>query len=145
MDMWTQVALPNPRFEVSYERIFGADVAMGQQSEAFFTAFYARFLLDPEVAARFAGLNMRRQVEMMRRSLFQLASFYVLGEPSSAMSRLSEVHQRLDLAPGLFDVWLQALLDTVQEFDDQCDEATRLAWAWAMTPGITFIRLSLVQ
>ncbi len=139
------MALTNPRFEASYERIFGADVAMGHQSEAFFTAFYERFLQNPEVAARFAGLDMRRQVEMMRRSLFQLASFYVLGEPSSAMNRLAEVHQRLDLASRLFDVWLQALLDTVQEFDDQCDEMTLLAWAWAMAPGITFIRHSLVQ
>ena len=139
------MALTNPRFEASYERIFGADVAMGQQSEAFFTAFYQRFLLNPEVTARFAGVDMRRQVEMMRRSLFQLASFYVLGEPSSAMNRLAEVHQRLDLASRLFDVWLQALLDTVQEFDDQCDEMTLLAWAWAMAPGITFIRHSLVQ
>lgn len=139
------MALPNPRFEASYERIFGADVAMGQQSEAFFTAFYQRFLLNPDVAARFAGVDMRRQVEMMRRSLFQLASFYVLDEPSSAMNHLAEVHQRLGLMSRLFDLWLQALLDTVQEFDDQCDEMTLLAWAWAMTPGITFIRHSLIQ
>ncbi len=139
------MALTNPRFEASYERIFGADVAMGQQSEAFFTAFYQRFLLNPEVTARFAGVDMRRQVEMMRRSLLQLASFYVLGEPSSAMNRLAEVHQRLGLVSRLFDLWLQALLDTVQEFDDQCDEMTLLAWAWAMAPGITFIRHSLIQ
>lgn len=118
---------------------------MGQQSDAFFTAFYRRFLVNPEVAARFARVDMRRQVEMMRRSLFQLASFYVLGETSSAMTRLADIHQRLGLASRLFDLWLQALLDTVQEFDDQCDEATLLAWGWAMAPGITFIRHSLVQ
>lgn len=139
------MALPNPRFEASYERIFGADVAMGQQSEAFFMAFYQRFLLNPEVTARFAGVDMRRQAEMMRRSLFQLASFYVLGEPSSTMNRLAEVHQRLGIVSRLFDLWLQALLDTVQEFDGECDEMTLLAWAWAMTPGITFIRHSLIE
>ena len=139
------MALPHPRFEASYERIFGADVAMSQHSEAFFTEFYARFLVNPEVAARFAGVDMRRQAEMMRRSLFQLANFYVLGETSSAMSRLADIHQRLGLTSRLFDVWLQALLDTVQDFDDQCDEATLLAWGWAMAAGITFVRHSLVQ
>ena len=29
----------------------------------------------------------------------------------------------------------------VKEFDDQCDLSTELAWRWAMTPGITYMRL----
>lgn len=145
MDLWTQVSLPNPRFEASYERIFGADVAMGRHSEAFFTAFYRRFLDNREVAKLFAQVDMKRQVEMMRRSLLQLASFYVLGERSAEMQRLAQIHRRLHLDSRMFDLWMQALLDTVQEFDEQCDETTLLAWSWAMAPGITYIRHSLVE
>ena len=139
------VALPNPRFEASYERIFGSRVAVDERSNAFFSAFYRRFLAHPGVAVLFARVDMRRQEDMLRKSLFQLATYYVLGEVTAELQRLAAVHRRLGLDPQLFDVWMQALLDTVAEFDPNCDDATRLAWGWAMAPGITYLRLNLVE
>ena len=137
------VALPNPRFESSYRRLFGDGVAMGDRSEAFFSAFYRRFLANSEIAELFEHVDMDRQAEMLRRSLFTLASFYVLDDASPELRRLAEVHERLGLRPHLFDFWLQCLLDTVKEFDPCCDEATLLAWGWALAPGITYIRIVL--
>jgi hemoglobin-like flavoprotein len=137
------VALPNPRFEASYERLFGGEVAMGGKGAAFFESFYQRFLTDPEIARLFERADMKRQREMLRRSLFTLVSFYVLDEVSPELKRIAEVHHRLGLKPGMFDWWMQCLLDTVGEFDPQCDEATLLAWGWAMAPGITYIRIVL--
>ena len=110
------MALPNPRFEASYERLFGGDVAMAGRGDVFFRAFYRRFLGLPEVARLFAGVDMARQVEMLRKSLFILASYYVLGEVSPELKRIAAVHQRIGLSSRMFDDWMRCLLDTVAEF-----------------------------
>lgn len=137
------MSLPNPEFEASYERLFGGEVTIGASADAFFRAFYRRFLDNPGVAGLFAHVDMDRQVEMLRKSLFQLASYYVLGVVTPELVRIAEVHHRVGLKPKMFDVWMQALLDTVQEFDPSCSEATLLAWGWALAPGITYIRLAM--
>ena len=137
------MALPNPKFEASYGRLFGTDVGLGGVGDQFFTAFYERFLASPDVADLFQGTDMSAQVQMLKRSLFHLATFYITGEPSSELKRLAELHGKLKLGGGLFDDWLRALMETVKEFDPQADEATELAWAWALTPGITYMRMAL--
>jgi truncated hemoglobin YjbI len=133
----------NPQFEDSYGRLFGPNVSMDAQSDAFFASFYDRFLKAPGVAELFAGTDMTRQVQMLKRSLFQLVSFYVSGEPSAELARLSALHGNLGISKDMFDAWLDALTATVLEHDEQADEATRLAWCWALAPGITYMRMGL--
>ncbi|MCP5180401.1 MAG: globin [Pseudomonadales bacterium] len=137
------MSLPNPRFESSYERLFGDNIAVGEEADPFFVAFYERFLRDPAVAGLFSRVDMRRQAQMVRKSLFQLASYYVLGDASAELKRIAALHRRVGLQPGMFDAWMAALLETVRQFDPECDEATLLAWGWAMAPGITYIRLHM--
>lgn len=139
------MSLPNPKFEDSYGRLFGTDVGVGGVGDDFFAAFYDRFLNSPQIAAMFAQTDMARQIQMLKRSLFHLVTFYVTAEPSGELKRIAEVHANLGLKGEMFDEWLAALLATVREFDLQADEATELAWAWALTPGITYMRLALPQ
>jgi hemoglobin-like flavoprotein len=84
---------------------------------------------------------MARQTSMLRRSFFQLAGFYVSCEPSAELERIAGIHHALGLNPGHYDVWLDALIKTVRDLDPQCDLATELAWRWALTPGITYMKL----
>ncbi len=137
--------LSNPHFEASYERLFGDDVRMAASSDAFFHAFYERFLTHADVAALFNSTDMQAQVQMLKRSLFYLVSLYVTGTPSPELERLAERHRDLGVPGEMFDKWLAALLDTVLQLDPQADEVTRLAWAWALTPGITYMRLALLD
>ncbi len=137
------MTLPNPRFEESYARIFGHGISMDESADDFFRTFYDRFLEDPDIAVLFAETDLSRQVAMLKKSLFTLVSYYVLGEPTAELDRLAMVHKRLGIAPEAFDVWMQALIDTAQEYDDQFDEATCLAWCWALAPGIAYMRLML--
>jgi truncated hemoglobin YjbI len=131
----------NPRFEASYARLFGGQIAADQGADAFFQAFYRRFLSDPEVAALFRNSDMQRQAAMLRRSFFHLAGFYVTHAPSSELERMSIMHHRLGIEPRLYDRWLNCLVATVAEHDRECDEVTELAWRLALTPGITFMKL----
>ncbi len=137
------MSLQNQPFEESYSRLFGADVGVSEEADPFFERFYEKFLADDEVAKLFANTDMVKQVQMLKRSLFQLVAFYVTGEPSAELDRIAKVHDVLNLDGTLYDKWLDALLDTVMELDDEADETTRLAWGWALSPGITYMRLAL--
>jgi truncated hemoglobin YjbI len=137
------MALANPRFEESYARIFGHGIHMDDGADEFFQSFYVNFLNKPGIAALFANTDIERQVGMLKTSLFQLVSYYVVGEPTAELDRLALVHRRVGVESDMFDVWMQALLDTAADFDTQYEEATALAWCWAFAPGIAYMRLML--
>jgi hemoglobin-like flavoprotein len=131
----------NPRFDVSYERLFGQSVSIGEEAGTFFADFYRNFLSRPEIRELFRDTDMARQGAMLRRSLFHLVAFYVSHEPSAELERIALVHSRLGIADRHYDQWLDALLETVRVHDAECDEITELAWRLALTPGITYMRL----
>ena len=131
----------NPLFDRSYDRLFGGDVTIDDRSDGFFEAFYEHFLKDPDIRDLFRETDMRRQVAMLRRSFFQLAAFYVTSTPSAELERIGSIHERLGVTNDHFDRWLDALVATVAEKDRECDPCTELAWRWAMTPGLTFLKL----
>lgn len=136
------MALPNPHFEASYARVFGGEVGMDERADAFFASFYQRFLEAPDVARLFAGTDVARQVQMLKRSVFQLVSYYVVGTPSAELERLAALHQRLGLSGELYDAWVRALVETAAEFDPDFDETTELAWCWALAPGVTYMQIA---
>ena len=131
----------NPLFDASYGRIFGSGVRLGEESDLFFAEFYKNFLLESEIAEFFRETDMARQVSMLRKSFFQLVAFYVSGEPSAELERIALIHHKLGLSSGHYDQWLDSLVGTVRNKDDQCDLATELAWRLALTPGITYMKL----
>lgn len=118
---------------------------MDKASDAFFVEFYRRFLQVPEIAARFADADMSRQIAMLKKSLFQLTSYYVTNSPSAELTRLAELHRDLRITAGMFDDWLEALIGTVAELDEHADEATQLAWCWALAPGMTYMKIVLEE
>ena len=134
--------MSNQRFDASYRRLFGEGIATGDaESDRFFEAFYRRFLEHPDIAELFRDTDMARQVVMLRKSFFHLAGFYVTHSPSGEMERMARIHEQLGVGQIDYDRWLDCLVDTVAEFDPDCDEATQLAWRLALTPGITFMKL----
>jgi len=135
------VAIENPKFEQSYERLFGEHVTLGPQADDFFVAFYRRFLRDSEVEEMFVGSDMPRQVQMLRRSLFQFVTYYLVGEVTPEIARLAQLHNARQISHRMFDVWMEALLETVEEFDPHYDETVRLAWGWALSPGVTMMKI----
>lgn len=137
------MALPNPRFEASFARIFGQEIGMDDRADAFFQAFYERFTKAPAINVMFASTDMEQQVQMLKKSLFQLVSYYVLGKPTPELDRLAELHARLKLPADMFDLWMRALIDTAGQFDDEFDESTELAWCWALAPALAYMQLHL--
>ncbi len=138
------MALDNPWFEESYQRLFGSPVVGvvedSPESDFFFREFYRRFLKNSDIAQLFQSTDMDHQAAMLKRSLFQLRSCSVLGKPSAELVKLAQLHERLDIGPEMLDEWFEALIDTVRFSDPLADEATALAWCWAVAPGIFFMK-----
>ena len=128
-------------FEQSYARIFGDSVGLDESADAFFQAFYHRFLNYDYIAKLFDGVDMNRQVSMLRRSLFHLSSLYITNIVTPELKRFAAIHERLKIAPAFYDTWLECLLETVAEFDPQFDIDVRQAWRDALVPGVTVMKL----
>src|SRR5512136_2488904 len=82
----------------------------------FLTHFYHAFLASSEeVRDKFKDTDFERQTRVLADSLYMMA---VVGEgekqgPAWAeVARLARLHSRsqLDIRPGLYDLWLQCLL-----------------------------------
>lgn len=138
------MALDNPLFNRSYGRLLGNEVSSSTSAAAFFQSFYEHFLRHEQVRELFVGVDINKQVTMLKASFYHLVGASVLDEPSAEIQRLAALHQRLGISLGLFDAWLAALIDTVAENDPLFDEATGLAWCWALTPGITMMKVEMV-
>lgn len=131
----------NALFDASYRRLFGEAISINNEGEQFFVRFYQHFLNMPGISEFFRTTDMARQISMLRKSFFHLAGFYISCEPSAELERMAAVHARLGIENAHYDAWLDALVATVRERDSECDTATEMAWRWALTPGITYMKL----
>ena len=139
--------MDNPRFVASYCRLFQTDkvgvLGDAEANQVFFRQFYKRFLRNPDIAALFANADMERQVNMLKASLFHLIDCLDQGRPSRELVRLGALHYQLGITPKALDEWFSALIDTVEFMDPMCDEPTKLAWCWAVAPGIFYLKSQL--
>lgn len=94
--------------------------------------FYERFLASsPEVRQRFRNTDLTRQRRMLRRSLELMASA-TSGDPAGLreLSERAETHSRarLNIRPELYELWLDALIETARQSDPEWSPAIEQAW-----------------
>ncbi|MEX2122608.1 MAG: globin [Woeseia sp.] len=109
----------------------------------FFEAFYRRFSeSSDEVAAKFAGTDLRGQTRALRESFYLLLRA-LGGEPDAWQSlelrALRHDRRHLDIRPGLYGLWLECLLETIRSFDPKVDATIEAAWRRTMKKGIDFM------
>ncbi|MCA9535257.1 MAG: globin [Myxococcales bacterium] len=108
--------------------------------DSFLERFYDLFLQSSEeVAARFAGVDMKRQRSVLRGSLYLVAR--AAGGFSDGMEHLGQIarshgERGLDIKPAFYEVWLDALLRAASHCDPHFDAATRAAWETCLRPCI---------
>ena len=112
----------------------------------FLDLFYEKFLASsPEVRRKFEGTNFVRQKKALRESfqfLVLAASDFDRKTPDWHLADIVALHGpgQLDIRPGLYDLWLDSLLEAVKEFDPEYGPAVEEAWRDVMLFGISYLR-----
>lgn len=119
----------------SYERIT-------TNAEGFFADFYRNFFNKSDsIRALFHNVDMVKQGEIVQDSFHYLLSFYNTKQVSDYLINLCHHHKNeLVIAESLYDLWLDALLETVSHHDPHYDRETELAWRVVLAPGITLMK-----
>ena len=111
---------------------FLASLHRCDEIDDFVDRFYQRFIAaSPEVRRKFADTDLPAQVRVLRRSL-ELCAAAADGEREGlnelTMRARTHDHAHLDIRPALYDLWLEALLETAAECDTEWDEDVDRAW-----------------
>lgn len=124
-------------FDASYMHVLNRRLE-GRSLDVFYECFLAA---SPEVAAKFRHTDMPRQQAMLKKAFYHLLTFYVSSHADYYLHQVAVLHSRahLDVRPELYDLWLDALIDTVRHFDDRFSADVELAWRLVMTPGIVYM------
>lgn len=113
-------------------------------SKTFIDDFYANFLASsPKLAPMFAHTNMARQKQLLREGISFMIMYYD-GAPIgvSKVRRLGESHARgrLNIAPELYQFWLNSLVKTVAQHDKDFSPTLDHAWRTVMSKGIELMK-----
>lgn len=111
------------------------------QAEAFFRAFYDRFLAsDEKVRAKFANTDFTRQIKLLQHSI-GLLFVYAKRRNPSILERIAARHGRddVDVPPDLYPLFVESLMATVKAFDPHYGAEVEQAWRMAIAPGIEFM------
>jgi hemoglobin-like flavoprotein len=115
-------------------------------SPGFMDAFYERFVASSEeVREKFKGTDMKRQAQVVADSLYVVANAVQSEKGSLArqqLPRLAARHSRgqRDIRPGLYDLWIECLIETVRATDPQFGPEIESAWREVLLFGADSIR-----
>lgn len=123
---------------------FQGSVTRCLATPSFIKDFYHRFTgTSEEIRAKFHGTDFKRQHRAMADSLYVMA-LAVQGSPDNlgrqALKRLAQGHKEMDIRAGMYDVWLDCMLQTVRAHDPQFSDAVERAWRATLTPSIEYMR-----
>jgi hypothetical protein len=112
----------------------------------FLLNFYGIFMASSdEVREKFKNTDFKRQTRVLAESLWAMA-VVAQGEQGSPawgdLPRLAERHSRrdLDIRPGLYDGWLESLLEAARRHDPVFSPEIEDAWRKTLAVGIEHMR-----
>lgn len=127
--------MPNPLVKESFDRC----EATGDFAQTFYDIFLNA---SPEIAPLFANTNFDKQRRLLRGTVYILVT-RTLDDPTarSTLEKIALSHNRdnLNIKPHLYDLWLDAVCQTVQQLDIQFTPDLEHAWREQLQHGIQFI------
>jgi hemoglobin-like flavoprotein len=109
----------------------------------FLLRFYTLFLASSDtVAKKFEHTDLRKQARLLKTSLYIMMLASGESEQIVHLERLAKLHSRagLDIKPELYDLWLDRLVQAVQEFDPMFGPEIETAWRRVLQPGTEFMK-----
>jgi hemoglobin-like flavoprotein len=108
--------------------------------------FYDAFVASSdEVREKFRQTDFPRQARVLSDSLFLAAVAAESRHDAIAwkeLDRLAERHSHahLDIRPGLYDLWLECLVDAARRYDPSFSDEIEAAWRHALAPAIARLK-----
>ena len=122
--------------DASFEPVF-ASYHRSRETGQFFDTFYDLFLAkSPEIPPMFAHTEFPHQKLMLRESILEMLSFAQTGSSHEEIERLGERHRQLQVKPVHYDLWLDALCESLVRHDPNFDYTLEALWRRAMRKGI---------
>ena len=129
---------------MNFETIFNSSYQRNvvQKSHLFFTKFYEKFISSSQqVRKAFKNTDMNRQQDMLKDSLERIIEFASTKTSNSFLQSLALVHKQVNnIEDNMYDLWLEAILTTLQEIDPEYKKEDELAWKIMLSPGIEFMK-----
>jgi truncated hemoglobin YjbI len=134
----------------NYRKLFNNSFqrAIAPDSNRFYKRFYESLISsDPQLASIFSNTDIERQIEMLKQSMTYVMSFSATLEPTAEMENLARMHGsgKLDIPVKYFEIWLDCMLVTVEEFDPKFDGYIETSWRVMMAPGIAYMKSFCTQ
>jgi hemoglobin-like flavoprotein len=108
-----------------------------RQSGKLFDVFYDLFLRkSPDIPPMFARTDFPHQKLMLRESLLEMLVFVQTESNRSEIDRLGERHRQLNVKRVHYDLWLDALCESLTACDAEFTPALEQMWRDAMRKGI---------
>lgn len=125
--------------------LFNDSLARCLRGDRLFQRFYELFLASSEeVREKFRATDLRKQARMVKSSFYMLVEYLALGWPEceAFLERIATAHSKRerDVAPHLYDLWLECLLRAVKECDELYSPQVEAAWRYVMGAGISFLK-----
>ena len=131
---------------VDQTEVFLASLKRCLAQPEFLLDFYGFFMdSSDEIRQKFAHTDFKRQTRVLAES-FWVISVAAQGPKASPawgeLPRMAARHGRndLDIRPGLYDSWLDCLVEAVRKHDGQCSPEIEDAWRKTLAVGIDYMR-----
>lgn len=112
---------------------YGRCLLANNKKQRFFDRFYEIFLAsDPSIKDKFAHTDFERQAEALQHGL-TMAMMYAERKDAAAEQilnsiRISHSPSNLNINREQYLLWIEALLQTVREYDSNCNEELLESW-----------------
>lgn len=98
---------------------------------------------SPELPPIFANTDMDKQNYLLEQGL-NMAILYPQENAIAkhALKRLRKLHNRdnLNIAPELYQYWIDSLVAAIEEADPEFDSRTAVHWRTVLAPAVEFIK-----
>lgn len=108
----------------------------------FYDTFYSIFMnKSPAIRAKFLNTDMRAQHGLLRGGIMWLI-MHARGMSDSKIRALGRSHSQaqMDIHPALYDLWVDALMETLHKHDPQFDAQLEAIWRQTLKPSIEIIK-----
>ena len=112
------------------------------KNERFIPAFYEFFLgSSEEIRGFFNGTDFSRQRRVLKVSLYEMiAASARRSVDMTELSPLTERHRNLKIQPHHYEIWMQSLIQAVEECDRYFTPEIERVWREAFRAGIGFMQ-----